>query len=248
MIDRLLCSIVLFVITAFAASAQETASEPGTAAAAKEPAGLRAWIFPAGGEPLTVGCRTAGDEQPRTLATAAGDQRSITEGYENFPAGRVELQLKAGEKVLATAAGSLADGRAYTAIALREGGDWKIRVLADGPPKTPGAPRPLRVCNFPGGRETLLSVQGAAESKIAGDSLQEFEVAPGVTLLSVKVLAPDGDAPAQSSTEVDFSLLPSAYLVISPDYRGRMRPRVIVGGQMGEPLAAAAESAGEGQP
>jgi hypothetical protein len=37
---------------------------------------------------------------------------------------------------------------------------------------------------------------------------------------------------AQSSGEVDFVETPSAYVVIAPDYRGRMRPRVISGGSL----------------
>lgn len=225
--------------------AQEPAADPAAEGAAKAPASLRGWIFPDGEGQLVLQCKAGVDEQPRSLATATGEQRITGESYEELMPGRAELQLKSGEKILATAGGSLAEGRQYTAIALREGADWKIRVLADGPAKADSSMRPLRICNFAAGRETLLLLQGGKEIRIPADSFQEMEVAPGVTGLSVKVLATDGGAPAQSSTEVDFTRAPSAYVVVAPDYRGRMRPRVILGGASEVPAEPAAEAAAE---
>jgi hypothetical protein len=227
--------------------AQEPAADPAGESAAKAPAGLRGWIFPDGGGQLVLQCKAGADEQPRDLATANGEQRITGESYEELLRGSSELQLKSGEKILATAGGGLAEGRQYTAIALREGADWKIRVLADGPAKADSSMRPLRICNFAAGRETVLTVQGGKGVKIPGDSLQELEVAPAVTGLSVKVLATDGGAPAQSSTEVDFTQTPSAYVVVAPDYRGRMRPSVILGGASAVPAEAGEQAAVESQ-
>jgi hypothetical protein len=179
---------------------------------------------------MAVVCKTAADEQPRTLASTTGAKRTTGRTYGEFAPGRIELQLKAGDRVVATAAGSLGDGRQYTAIAMPDGGDWKIKVLADGPAKTGSSLRPLRVCNFAAGREAVLSLQEAGDIKVAGDSFYESEVAPAITGLTVRVLEDDGGPPAQSSMEIDFARAPSAYVVIGPDYLGRMHPRVIEGG------------------
>ncbi len=218
------------VLVCSAAMAQDPAVDQPGQEEAKAPAGLRVWIFPRGDEPMAVVCKTAADEQPRTLASTTGAERTTGETYGEFAPGRIELQLKAGDRIVATAAGSLGDGRQYTAIAMPDGGDWKIKVLADGPAKAESSARPLRICNFAAGRETVLSLQGAGDIKVAGDSLHETEVAPALTGLTIRVLAADGGPPGQSSTEIDFARAPSAYVVIGPDYRGRMRPRVIEGG------------------
>lgn len=227
------------------------AQEPGADApdqGNESPAGLRAWIFPRGDESMAVVCKTAADEQPRTLASATGAKRTTGEIYQEFAPGRIELQLKAGNRVVATAAGTLGEGRQYTAIAMPDGGNWKIKVLADGPAKAGGSLRPLRVCNFAAGRETVLSLQGAADIKVAGDSLHETEVPPTLSGLTVRVLAADGGPPAQTSSEIDFVRAPSAYVVIGPDYLGRMQPRVILGGgASGASAEAAAEAAAEPQ-
>jgi hypothetical protein len=225
---HLLCPWAMLLCSAVVA--QEPPPDPSEPDASKPAAGLRAWIFSPGDESVAILCKTAADEQPRTLATATGPQR-VTDGtYQEFAPGRIELQVKGGDRVLATASGSLADGRQYTVVAMPEGRDWKIKVFSDGPAKSGSGFRPLRVCNFAADRETVLLLPGAGETRIAANTLHELEVAPAVTGLTVRVLAADGGPPAQSSTEIDFVRAPSAYVVVGPDYRGRMRPRVIEGG------------------
>jgi hypothetical protein len=86
------------------------------------------------------------------------------------------------------------------------------------------------VLNFAHGRETLVNYGTDKDVKVPGDSIQEVRMAPKIAGVAVKVLAADGSPPAQTSAEVDFSKASSAYVVVGPDYRGRMRPRVIDGG------------------
>jgi hypothetical protein len=126
----------------------------------------------------------------------------------------------------------LADNTAYTVLAWRQGGKWELKVYVDGPFAKNLADRPLRLMNFAENRETLISLDNGSETKVAANTVEEFKISPKLTSFTVKVLAPDGGPAAQSSGEVDFTSTPSAYVVIAPDYRGRMVPEVITGGNL----------------
>ena len=122
------------------------------------------------------------------------------------------------------------------------GGKWDAKLFLDAsaPQKSE---RHVRVVNFADGREALLRIDGAKPSPVTGSSVAQFPAPTGIALVSVEVLEPKGGPPALSSVEIDFSAFLNAYVVIAPDYRGRMRPRVIGGGRTKESLAAEAAAA-----
>lgn len=192
---------------------------------------LRGWIFGADeNDDVMVAVATAGEGQPSPIASSKDGATVANAGYTSMEPGNRTVELRFGEDVLASQTAGLREGLTYTAIAWKNGSKWELKLFADSAPSANAPDRPLRVINFAEGRETLLSVDGGNESKVAGDTVQEFRMPRKIAMVMVKVLAPDGSHPAMSSVEVDFNYAPSAYVVVSPDYRGRMRPRVILGG------------------
>ena len=199
----------------------------------KEGSYLRVWIVGSGGsEAVSLFAQGPKDEEPRLFASAAAGEKVVNPAYTKGVAGSFQFQIRSGEKILQSAKAELAENAAYTVLAWRQDDQWEFEVYADGPFAKSVVDRPLRLMNFAEKRETLISIDNGAETKVAGNSVEEFKTLPKLTSFTVKVLAPDGGAPAQSSGEVDFASIPSAYVVITPDYRGRMIPEVINGGNL----------------
>jgi hypothetical protein len=218
---------------AFLTGALAQTSETTPQSDDKDGSYIRGWIAGNGGsEAVSLWAQSAKDEEPRKFSSAAAGEKVMNPGYTKSIAGSFQFQLKAGEKLLQSATAKLADNAACTVLAWRQGGKWELRVYADGPYADNVADRPLRLMNFAEDRETLISLDNGPETKVAANTVEEFKTLPKLASFAVKVLAVDGGAPAQSSGEVDFASTPSAYVVVAPDYRGRMRPRVIIGGNL----------------
>jgi hypothetical protein len=183
-------------------------------------------------EAVSIFAQGPNDEEPWPFSSAAAGETAINAGYKEGVAGSFQFQLKAGEKSLQSAKAELAENASYTVLAWRQDDQWEFEVYADGPFAKSVVDRPLRLMNFADKRETLISIDNGAETKVAANRVEEFKVSAKLTSFTVKVLAADGGAPAESSGEVDFGVVPSAYVVIAPDYRGRMRPRVVAGGHL----------------
>lgn len=199
----------------------------------KEGSYLRGWIVGSGGsEAVSLYAQGPKDEEPRLFSSAAAGEKVVNPAYTKGVAGSFQFQIRSGEKILQSAKAELAENAAYTVLAWRQDDQWKFEVYADGPFAKSVVDRPLRLMNFAGKRETLISIDNGPETKIAANRVEEFKVSGKLTSFTVKVLAADGGAPAESSGEVDFGVVPSAYVVIAPDYRGRMRPRVVSGGHL----------------
>jgi len=191
---------------------------------------LRGWIFPsANGDELALVAIERGSETQRSLAASQEATVVAAPIYAAVAEGPVSLELRSGDRVLAQAQVALRAEKYYTVAAWNSGGTWEIKAFADGPPAPGAADRPLRVFNFAGERETIVSVDGRAGVEVKQQSVVELKAAPKVCMVTVEVLATDGGAPAQSAVEVDVAFLGSVYVVVGPDYRGRMRPRVING-------------------
>lgn len=222
--------------------AQESEQE-APAGREKPQAFLRGWICGADESPVFM---VLIDEEGGVvqLAEAAGGAVSASELYQPFKPGRRAVELRSGKDVLARADAPLRKDGVYTLLAWKTGPSWQTQLFSDAA-AAPNAPDcPLRIVNFAGGRETLLSVDGGDDTKVSPNTVQEFRGPRKVSMVRVQVLSLDGGPPAQSSVEVDFRSIPSAYVVVGPDYRGRMRPRIISGGQ---PPEESAEDAEEGQ-
>jgi hypothetical protein len=208
---------------------------------------LRGWIYGADESPVAMVLVDEEGGEPVPLAEAAGGAVSASELYQPLKPGRRAVELRSGEQVLARADAPLRKDGIYTLLAWKTGAQWQTKLFSDAEGASNAPDRPLRIVNFAGGRETQLSVDGAAETKVAPDTVQEFRGPRKVSMVRVQVLALDGGPPAQSSVEVDFLSIPTAYVVVGPDYRGRMRPRIIVGGKMPEVAEEVAEDVGDVQ-
>lgn len=194
---------------------------------------LRGWIIGSGGlEAVSLFAQGPKDEEPRLFSSAAAGEKVVNPSYTKGLAGSFQFQLRSGEKILQSLTAELAESVGYTLLAWKQGSRWQLKLYADGPYAKNVADRPLRLLNFAENRETLISLDNGPDTKVAANTVEEFKTQPKLTSFTVKVLAPDGGAPAQSSGGVNFAATPSAYVVIAPDYRGRMRPRVINGGNL----------------
>jgi hypothetical protein len=208
---------------------------------------LRGWIYGADESPVAMVLVDEEGGEPVPLAEAAGGAVSASELYQTLKPGRRTVELRSGERVLARKEVAPRKDEMGTLLAWRTGAKWQTELFSDAAGASNAPDRPLRIINFAGGRETLLSIDGGADTKVAADTVQEFRGPRKVSMVRVQVLSLDGGPPAQSSVEVDFRSVPSTYVVVGPDYRGRMRPRIILGGQPPEEFAEGAELAGEGQ-
>jgi hypothetical protein len=234
-LHRFLC-LLAFVPWASAA-AQVSAEQPAGEGGDKKPpqAMVRAFLVPSegGGGSLQLVVKPQQADAgvaPQVVALSDG-AATFSASYQRIDPGSVVLELRAGDKVLATDAGALRPARAYTFVAWQAPpGGWQIKAFPDDPASPSAADRALRILNFPAGRETLLSIDRGAETRVPGNAVQEIRAQAKVVAASVKVLAPDGGPPALSTLEIDYTTLGSGYLVVMPDNLGRMRPQFIGGG------------------
>jgi len=190
---------------------------------------VRGWIMTA--DPA-VRLELKGETAEEIVALAAGGKEgvAVNQGYRESVPGNYVIELKQGDEVLQSMRGGLRDNRHYTVVAWRAGSKWELKVFADDLASPNTSERSLRLLNFAAERDTLIAVNDGAEKKVGKQTVEESKVPRGVMMIMVKVLASDGGPPAQSSVEMDFRSTPSAYVVVGPDYRGRMRPYIIPGG------------------
>lgn len=216
------------------AEAQPAPSEGGEQQSAQ--AMIRAFILPADGSNESVQVVILPQEAdagtaPQVIA-ATGGAPVFEAGYRPLVPGAVTVELRAGDKVLAKKAGTLRPARAYTFVAWQAppATDWQIKAFPDDLSNPNAADRAIRILNFPAGREALLSIDRAAETKLPGNAVEELRAPPKVIGATVRVLDPAGGPPALSNLEMDFTIAKSGYIVVVPDNLGRMRPQFIVGG------------------
>jgi len=210
--------------------------QPGEGGTKKTPSTMiRAFIVPADDSKASLQLvvkpqKAEADLAPQVVAATDG-AAIFGSNYAPIKPGGVVIELRSGDKMLAGGSVALKPARAYTFVAWQtSSADWQIKAFPDDPTTPNAADRAVRVLNFPAGRETLLTIDQRAETKIPGNAVQEFRAPPKVIVAAVKVLASDGGPPAMSSLEMDYSTLKSGYIVVVPDNLGRMRPRFIGGG------------------
>lgn len=222
-------SFLALCLTPLAAQSTEHESAAGRRETAVN---LRAWIFPLDlTQAVSVSAASDGADWLSLLASSKDGVAVSAAGYTQIPPGKIRIDLKSGEEVLAAKPWNLREAAHYTVLAWNDAGRWEMQIFEDDLSSARTAERPLRVLNFARGRETTLALDDGEEIPVAKDAVREMKVPGQVTLVTTRVKSPDGGPPAKSSIEIDISAVPSTYLLIVPDYRGRMRPRVISGGQ-----------------
>lgn len=227
--------VVLLASTARGVFAQDqTGEEPPE----KQPvARIRCWIFPRKENDAVTVVAKSMDKSEYQLAAAKGVAVSPV-GYGTLPAGTYVFEARFGGSSVSSPAFLLKDGSYCTLAAVPKGNSWELTAYPDGVQADKSAPRPVRVFNFAGGRKTILRPGDAKPSEVPPGSVAEIKLPASLTPLRVEVPTIDGKgAPALSTVELDLKQWPSAYVVVSPDYRGRMRPRVLRGGEEKDPPA-----------
>ncbi len=191
---------------------------------------VRCWIFPASDKDIATVVARAADKSEHQLASAKGVAVSPV-SYTTLPPGAYVLEVKSGDRTVSSSAIQLKDGSYHTIAALPKGTAWELAAYSDGLRDDKSAARPVRVFSFAGGRKTILHTGSASPVQVASGSVAELQMPASLVPLRAEVLATDKGAPAVSTVEMDLKQWPSAYVVVSPDYRGRMRPRVLRGGE-----------------
>ena len=203
---------------------------------AQPAARVRCWIFPHGEKDSATVVARGADKTEHQLASAKGVAVSPT-GYAALAPWTYTLDLKLRSGGVSSPPIQFKDGNFYTVAAMPKGGAWQITTYFDGPPADKSAPRPVHVLNFSPGRSTVVRAGNAPPLQVPPGAVAEMQLPPQRVPVRVEVLAADGGPPALSTVEVDLKEWPCAYVVVSADYRGRMRPRVLRGGE--EPEIAA---------
>lgn len=230
MIEVLRSHFLLAIVLVGAALAQQPAPSPmDPAAPAKRTGCLRAWIFPGtqqtGDFSLTT---TAPDGSAMSLAAGAAPANETF--YRDLPPGKYSLDFKDGEKVLAQKQVQVSASSYQTIVVWCQGGKWNMELYSDSAAPAAAGQRPLRLLNFAGKAVTTVAIAGLPTPiKLPPDSVKEVQLPRKNAALDITSQLPGGPA-ARNAGEVDLSLVPAAYVLVAPDYRGRLRPQFLGAG------------------
>jgi hypothetical protein len=201
---------------------------------------IRAWIFPAGQtDEVSVSLSAGNDEERRVLAKSSSGENAADEMYNDVPEQQLVAEVRIGDRVESSSAVTCKGGNSYTMVVWYGGGKWQSKLYLDSG-NTKSADRDLRVFNFADGRSAFVGIDDAKKQEIPAASVVVMAVKPGVSMVNVEVADSKGGPAAKSAVEVDFQVFQNAYIVVAPDYRGRMRPRILPGGRTAESLKAEA--------
>jgi hypothetical protein len=205
--------------------AQEAIPE-GASDPKRVPAHIRVWVMVFDEKaPISIAFKGK-DAESVTLLEAPGVQP--TRGfYVEVPKGSGEIVASAGEIVLASATVDLLPDDHRTVLISRKGGKLNLQVLQDPLPGQKDFPPVVRLLNFGTGRSAEVTL-GAQNKVIVPENQMVISQVPAQTDIPLRVVLPDpsGGPPAISSTDIDSRTSPSWSLVVIPDYRGKLRPRV----------------------
>jgi hypothetical protein len=241
-----LISCVFLTVSSNTVRAQAESGTAPAPQAEKAAAMFRGWLFPekTEGEIKMVMLKEQAPEAI-PLATSNNGERSATSDYSRLGEGGGLVEIRSGDRVLASANLSLRRDRYYTLTAVQSGGSWKLKVFADGSEAQNAADRPLRVLNFADDCDINLAFRGAKPLKVPERGIGEMRAPAETAMLELELFSRQGKSLGQALLEIDASTAGSVYIVVSPDYRGRMRPRIIYGGQPSETQDVAKDLGGQ---
>ena len=225
----------VFSVTPLVSMAQTEVGAPAAQAAGKETAMLRGWLLPRNSmEELKLLYVKDTTSSPTPIAVSANGARSISPEYLPVSEAGAVVELRAGDKTLTKVSLPLRRKRFYTLIATQSKGEWKLKVFSDGPETENALDRPLRVMNFADDCDIKLAFGKAKPLTVREGEMGEMRAPAKTAMLNMELLGKDGKSLGKAVLEIDVSAAGSAYVVVSPDYRGRMRPRIIYGGAISE--------------
>lgn len=231
---KLVCQLVVIGLCASHfddALAQQPPEAPPSPAVAKPPGRLRVWVFPGkqGAASVSIGATGA---DGAALALATGASQALGAAYRDVPQGAYIFAVKDGEKALAQKQTQINSASFYTLAAWLKDGKWSMEIYPDSVTSKASGQSALRVLNFAGAATTTALVGSTRTPvKVAPDSIEDIKLPSKITPLDVSVQPAAGGAPARTLSEVDLAIAPAAYILVSPDYRGRLRPQIIPAGE-----------------
>jgi hypothetical protein len=199
---------------------------------------LRVWVFVGDPAPQEASIAALGADGS-SLALGDATKRKVEAAYREVPAGKYNLELREGQAPVAQKVADFAKNSAHTLIAWRSNGKWNLGLFSDELKKGKAAERPLRILNFANGATTTIAMKGAQALKAEPDTVQEIKLPAKIVTLDISAKAPGAVVPARTLSDVDLSASPGAYVLVAPDYRGRLRPQVIQAGEVSTEESAA---------
>ena len=220
---RLSLAVLLLSVVFCMGQAPESAPSPDER---KTPAHVRVWsmLFDES-SPVSIKIKTT-EPEPTNLLEAPG--KGATRGfYAEVPKGAGEITASAAGVVLASAKLDLVPGDYRTILISRQNGKIDLQILQDPLPGQKDFPPAVRLLNFGTGRSAEVTLGGQTKITVPDNKLVITPISAKADL-TVQVVLPDpaGGPPAISSTDVDLRTSPSWSMVVTPDYRGKLRPRV----------------------
>lgn len=199
-----------------------TPAEP----AGKKPGGLRIWAMVFDEKaPIAIKGRSS-DDEPKTLLEVAGAKPQKSP-YLEIPSGKITVSLTQGDQALGSQEIELAENDLKTLLFYRSGGQVKMQVFQDPLPGQKNFPPTLRLLNFGTGRVAEVTLGPSEKISVPENTCFVSKVSKKGSLdLQVVLPDPAGGPAAVSMTDVDMGAHPSWSVLMIPDYRGKIRPRV----------------------
>ncbi len=231
--ERIALSCLLALLLTLPATAQEEppAEADGNPAEERAPACyVRVWTLFDSPE-TEVSVQILSKDGGVTNLTGPVPARIETPGYLRLAPGTVTFNLLANGKPAAALTSGLAKDGYYTLAVIKDGDKFQLRGFDDNPSKLGSGTKRVRFFNFAEGRKTSYRFPGQPPVALAHGEIKTVEIPPKLYGININTEAPAGGLPAISEVEIDLTgSRKSASVLISPDYRQRIRPNLIFDG------------------
>jgi len=210
----------------FCLHAQEQLDSPTAKERKGPPAHVRIWAMVYDeNTPFAVKAKAAQGD-PIVLIETDGKIPNRS-SYVELPKGQTDLSLLSAGTPVKSEKIELKPDDYRTILISRKNGVLSWEVLQDPIPKQKDFPPAVRLLNF--GSDRVADVQIGAQPLVKVQP-NSFVVAPltesGTVNINVSLPDPKGGPPATSITDFSTAVSPSWSVVVIPDYRGKLRPRI----------------------
>jgi hypothetical protein len=224
-------TLLLFCFLASAFPARMNAEPEPPSSKKKQPAYFRIRVFLLDEKQAVSATLPQPNADPVELLSAPSGEHPITTPYEGLPAKETKLAIRIGSQTHEVDM-KLDEGIYYTLLVYREGGGLLTPLLQDTfpDPAEPGCH--IRIFNFGSNRTANLSLDGKNEQQFAPNTFTELPALPVEGKLAINITIPDpgGGYPAIARADINIKAARALSVVIVPDYRGNLRPRIFKDG------------------
>lgn len=205
---------------------QETEVTPPPPGKTEIPAHLRVWamVFE---ENSNIAVRYKKEGITPVVLMEAPGEKPMRGSYLEVPKGAGEIELLSGGVPTSSVKLDLLADDYRTLLVSRDGGKLGLQVLQDPIPGQKDFPPAIRLLNFGTGRVAEVTI-GAQPKVVVPENRCLITPVEGKGEAVLRVALPDpmGGPAATSTTDVNMGTSPSWSVVMIPDYRGKLRPRV----------------------